>query len=110
MDEVQVDVVEPEPGERTFEASTGGISAMVIAAQLGRDDQLSPIDRRLGDTAADPDLVVVPGGRVEQPVPDLDRVADDLGSIVVVQGEPCRTRWQGSSCRRSGPRWERGKA
>ena len=85
MDQVDVDVVQTEPAQRVLECTTGLVATLLAAAQLGGHDKLGPINRRLGDTATDPDLVVVACGGVEEPVAGLDRETDHLWSVGVVQ-------------------------
>jgi hypothetical protein len=82
VDQVQVEVVEAEPGQRLGEGSLGAVLAAVLDPQLGGDEQLVPRDAAGGDGPADGLLVVVGLGGVEVAVADREGVADRLLGLV----------------------------
>jgi hypothetical protein len=82
VDQVQIQVVEAEPGQRLGEGSLGAVLAAVLDPQLGGDEQLVPRDAAGGDGPADGLLVVVGLGGVEVAVADGEGVADRLGGLV----------------------------
>ena len=53
VDQVQVEVVEAESGQRLLEGSLGAVLAAVLDPQLGGDKQLVPRDAAVGDGPAD---------------------------------------------------------
>jgi len=59
VDQVQVEVVEAEPGQRLLEGSLGAVLAAVLDPQLGGDKQLVPRDAAGGDGPADGLFVAV---------------------------------------------------
>jgi hypothetical protein len=87
VDEVQVDVVEPELLEREVHGVDDGLRPLVAVPQLGRDEQLVARDAGFLDRAADALLVAVGGSGVDVPVSDLERVADDALSSVRIDEE-----------------------
>jgi hypothetical protein len=82
VDQVQVEVVEPEPGQRLLEGSLGAVLAAVLDPQLGGDEQLLPRDAAGGDGPADGLLVLVALGGVEVAVADGEGVGDGLLGLV----------------------------
>jgi hypothetical protein len=61
-------VVEPRPAQARVEAGLRGVVAVVADPQLGGDEDLVAVDAGAADALADLALVVVGGGRVDQPV------------------------------------------
>ena len=68
--------VEPEPAQARVEADVGGVEAVVADPQLGGDEDLVAGDAGAADALADLALVVVGGGRVDQPVAVTERRLD----------------------------------
>jgi hypothetical protein len=59
VDQVQVEVVEAESGQRLLEGSLGAVLAAVLDPQLGGDKQFVPGDAAGGDGSADGRFVLV---------------------------------------------------
>jgi hypothetical protein len=78
VDEVQVDVVEPEALERRLERPPGLALADVLDPEFRGDEQLVARDAAGGDRAPDGLLVLVGRGGVDGAVAGGQRVADDL--------------------------------
>jgi hypothetical protein len=74
VDEVQVEVVEAEPGQGLLGAGDGFVESVVTAGDLRGDEQLLAVDGGVRDRLADFALVLVVDRRVEQAVADgVDR-------------------------------------
>src|SRR3954447_3157934 len=91
VDQVQVDVVQPEPLQRGVEGAPG-VLARCLDPQLGGDKELFARDAAGGDGAADGVLVGVGGGGVDVPVAGGQGVADGLlgllgGDLVDAEAE-----------------------
>jgi hypothetical protein len=82
VDQVQVEVVEAEPGQRLLEGSLGAVLAPVLDPQLSGDEQLVPGDAAVGDGPADGFFVPVGLGGVEVAVADGEGVGDGLLGLV----------------------------
>jgi hypothetical protein len=82
VDQVQVEVVEAESGQRLFEGSLGAVLAAVLDPQLGGDKQLLPRDGAVGDGPADGRFVAVRLRGVEVAVADGEGVGDGLLGLV----------------------------
>jgi hypothetical protein len=80
--EPQVDVVGREGGEAPLERPS--LSARVAGLQLGGDEELLPGDPAVADGLADVGLVPVHRGRVDEPVADVERVAN--GAVALAPG------------------------
>ena len=76
VQQVQVDVVDAEPAQAGVEADLRGVVAVVADPQLGGDEDLVAVDAGAADALADLALVVVGGGRVDQPVAVAQRGLD----------------------------------
>lgn len=74
MDEIEVNIIEPQPLERRFEAAFGPLVARIRHPQFGRHEHL--VARQAARAHGRPDrfLVTVARSRVEQPVADRERV------------------------------------
>jgi len=59
VDQVQVEVVEAESGQRLLERSLGAVLAAILDPKLGGDKQLVPRDAAGGDGPADGLFVAV---------------------------------------------------
>jgi hypothetical protein len=68
MQQIKVDVVEPQPAQACVEADRRGVVAVVAHPQLGGHEDLVAGHAGAANALADPGLVVVGGGRVDQPV------------------------------------------
>ena len=77
MDEVQVDIVEPQLGQRKVERVQCRLRALVAVPELRRDEELAAIDAGGGQRSTDTLFVVVGLRRVDVPVADLERVDHD---------------------------------
>jgi hypothetical protein len=82
VDQVQVEVVEAESGQRLLERSLGAVLAAVLDPQLGGDEQLVPRDAAVGDGPADGLFVPVRLRGVEVAVADGEGVGDGLLGLV----------------------------
>ncbi len=69
MDQVQVEVVDPEPLEAVLERAADAIAPVVGVPQLGRHEYVRALQLAAGDALGDPRFVVVRGGSVERAVP-----------------------------------------
>ena len=83
VDEVKVKVVDSEVGQALAGGELDMLAAVVRVPKLGGDPELLArdeprVDRHL-DPLADLDLVAVVAGRVDVPVPRLDRLDDAVG-------------------------------
>ncbi len=77
MDEIQVEMVESEIGQRRVKGHACRIIALIAVAKLGRDEHL--VGHAGGsERIADPTLVVVCCGRVDMAVSDLQSLFDGL--------------------------------
>lgn len=86
MDQVQVEVVGPDPFERL---SNGRFDMAVLGApQLARDKDLVARDARVLDALADFRFVAVDPGEVKVPVAVLQRNLDRIGYFARL-GLPC---------------------
>ncbi len=76
VEEVEVHVVEPELLTALLEGAQCLLVAVIADPQLGRDEQLIPVDAAAADALADLPLVEVGRRRVDKPVPAGDRDLD----------------------------------
>jgi hypothetical protein len=82
VDQVQVEVVEAEPGQRPLEGSLGAVLAAVLDPQFGGDEQLVPRDATVRDGPADGLFVLVRLRGVEVAVADGEGVGCRLLGLV----------------------------
>jgi hypothetical protein len=82
VDQIQVDVVEAEPLQRSLEAAPCLHLAGVLCPELGRDEQLLARNATRGDRPADGLLVAIRGGGVERAVAGPERLRDDLFGLL----------------------------
>jgi hypothetical protein len=82
VDQVQVEVVEAETGQRLLEGSLGAVLAAVLDPQLGGDEQLVPRDAAVGDGPADGLFVAVRLRGVEVAVAGGEGIGDGLLGLV----------------------------
>src|SRR5580693_4954831 len=75
VDEEQVDVVEAERLERGVERLAGGVGLVGVVAQLAGDEDVAPVEARLGDGLAHLGLVAVHLGGVDVPIAGFERGA-----------------------------------
>src|SRR4029450_9226974 len=101
VDQVQVEVVEAEPGQRLLEGSLGAVLAAVVDPQLGAGQRLVPSDAAGGDGSADGLLGLVRLGGVEAAV--AAGGGGGRGTGPPRSGRPGGCRGGGS--RRRGRRW-----
>ena len=73
VDEVKVERVEAEPVHARVEGAQRGVEAVVVLPDLGGDEELLPRHGRPAHGAPHLRLVRVERGRVEVPVPEVDR-------------------------------------
>jgi hypothetical protein len=91
VDQVQVEVIEAEPGQRLLEGSLSAVLPAVLDPQLGGDKQLVPRDAAVGDGPADGLFVAVRLRGVEVAVANGEGVGDSLLGLVrgdLVDAEP----------------------
>ena len=99
VDEVEVDVVEPEPVTALLEGAQRLVVAVRVVVQLGGDEDLVARQAGLGDRRADARLVAVHRGGVDVPVAGLEaRSTASAGLSAAVPGTR-RSRAAGSTCR-----------
>ena len=82
MQQIEVDVVDAQPAQAGVEADLRGVVAVVAHPQLGGDEDLVAGDAGAADALADLALVVVGGGRVDQPVAVTQRGLDGGGGLL----------------------------
>jgi hypothetical protein len=68
VQQVEIDVVDPEPAQAGVEAPQRGVVAVIADPQLGGDEDVPAVDAGAADAVADLALVAVGGGCVDQPV------------------------------------------
>src|SRR5690606_1694475 len=85
VDEIEIDVVEPEPLEARVERGERGVVAMVLVPQLRRDEYVLSRDAALADRAPDVRLVPVEGSGVHVAVARLERPEHRVAGL-----GPCR--------------------
>ena len=71
VDEVQVDVPEVEVGQTTAKAGEDLAGAVVLALELGGDEDLLPVEPRIPYGLPDLSLVAVVQRGVDQPIAGL---------------------------------------
>jgi hypothetical protein len=72
MQQVEVQIVEPEPAQTRIEGPQCGVVAVVGDPQFGGDEHLGSVDAGPTDAVADLPLVVVRGGCVDEHVAVVD--------------------------------------
>ena len=77
VDQVEVDVVEPESLEARLEGGQGRVVALLRVPQLGGDEDVLAGQARGGERRADAGLVAVGGGGVDVAVAGVKRLLDD---------------------------------
>ena len=81
MDQVEVDVVEPEPLEAGLERLARLLVAVVVVEALRGDEDVVAVEPGGPERLADLRLVAVGGGGVNVPVAGLERARDGLGRL-----------------------------
>jgi len=76
VQQIQVDVFEPQPAQARVEADVRCVGAVVADPQLGGDEDLVAVDAGAADALTDLALVVVGGRGVDQPVAVAQRRLD----------------------------------
>ena len=76
VDQVEVDVLHPEPPEALLERLEGRVEALLAVPELGRDEDLLARQAGGGDRRPDPLLVAVGGGGVDVAVAGGERLLD----------------------------------
>ena len=92
MDQVEVDVVQPQPVQARLERAEGAVVALVVVPQLGRDEQFVTGQPTGCERAADPGLVAVQRCRVDAAVAALDRGQHGLFRLAVRNPEHPETQ------------------
>jgi hypothetical protein len=83
VDQVGVHISEPEPFQAFVAGAQGVVVAVVVVPEFGGDEQIFTPHGRRPDGAADPFLVAVHGGGIDQAVAGLDAPADDAHNLVI---------------------------
>src|SRR6478752_5122434 len=73
VDQVQIDVVQPEPLEADLQRILGRLKTQIRGRELGSDEQFLTGDARRGDRPAHRFLIAVGGRGVDQPVAGFQR-------------------------------------
>jgi len=85
VDQVEVEVIEPQPVQAGVAGCLGGFEALVGGAQLGGDEQLVAANARRGYRTTDGGLVSVRGGGVDQSAARLQCGQNRTFGLVVGQ-------------------------
>jgi hypothetical protein len=86
VDQVQVHVLQAQPGPGLLEGGEGLLVAVVPARELRRHDDPLAGDTAAGDGTADAGFVAVVRRRVDEAVAQLQRLENRLLGLVVVEG------------------------
>ena len=82
VDQVEVQVVHLEPFQRFVQGLLGLVIAPVVIPELAGHKEPVAVNPRILDSAADRFLVAVHGGRIDQPVADVNGIRHRLLSHV----------------------------
>jgi hypothetical protein len=73
VQEIEIDVIEPQPGEAGVERAPGAVETLVVVPQLGGDEDLGPRQAAGAHRVADVALVAVVLGGVDVAIADAQR-------------------------------------
>ena len=84
MDEIEVEIIEPQIGERLLAGGDHVLRGVLVVPELGGNPQLLPLDARghhFSQRAADLSFIAVNGGAVEVPVTNARGGLYGLGNL-----------------------------
>jgi hypothetical protein len=84
VNQVEVDLLEPEAFEARIGRGAHGVAPLVAVPQLGGDEELVARNSGCRDRLTDARLVLIDARRVDVPLADLERIANDASRFVVV--------------------------
>src|SRR5699024_2119785 len=84
VDQVEVELLEPEIGHGGGEGGAGRVVALVLIGDLGGHEDVVAGQSRGLQGRAHPGLVVVAAGGVDVPVSGFERRDDDVGGDLVL--------------------------